>query len=461
MSPSPSVEPLAPSRDDPFVRGASRMIGGPWGRHAAGPTSRWWTPLRVLLALTVLTGVLGYAQKSPCRTHAWAQEYQYTRMCYTDVYALYFAEGLAEGKVPYRDHAVEYPVVIGGLMWVAAQIASGFAPAERAPRFFDLTALLLVGAALVMTWTTARLAGRERVWDAAMVALAPTLLVHAFTNWDLAAVALAGLGMYFWGRRAPVWAGVCIGLGVATKLYPVLLLAGLLLLCWRAGRLRAWGTATAAAAATWLVVDVPVWALYPASFARFYSMNRTRTADWDSLWFAWQHWRGKPFDVGTLNVGVAICVAAVVGLVCWLVVTAPRRPRVPQVLFLLVAGFLLVNKVDSPQYALWLVPLAVLARPRWPAFLAWQLAEAWLLFTRFYFFVQNDRPGQGLDIGWFISAVLLRDALLVLLIVLVVREVRRPALDVVRRGEVDDPAGGVLDAAPDRSRASARVPAAA
>jgi uncharacterized membrane protein len=116
----------------------------------------------------------------------------------------------------------------------------------------------------------------------------------------------------------------------------------------------------------------------------------------------------------------------------------------------MVTGFLLVNKVDSPQYVLWLVPLAVLARPRWRPFLAWQAAEVGVLFSRFYFFVANDKPGQGIDIGWFFAAVLLRDALLVAYAALVVRDVLRPELDVVRAADVDDPAGGVLDGAPDR-----------
>ena len=52
---------------------------------------------------------------------------------------------------------------------------------------------------------------------------------------------------------------------------------------------------------------------------------------------------------------------------------APRRPRLGQLAFLVVAIFLIVGKVWSQQYVLWLIPLAVLARPRWGAFLAWQV----------------------------------------------------------------------------------------
>ena len=52
--------------------------------------------------------------------------------------------------------------------------------------------------------------------------------------------------------------------------------------------------------------------------------------------------------------------------------------------------------------------------------------------------------------------MLLRDAVLVALAALVVRDVLRPELDVVRRDGVDDPAGGVLDGAPD-ARVRARL----
>jgi uncharacterized membrane protein len=486
----------APSRHDPVARGASTLIGGPPGAHALGRTSRWWTPLRILLAVTLMTSVVGFLAKSPCRTDPWSDEYQYTRACYTDVFALYYSEGLVGDSttrmsVPYRDHPVEYPPVIGGLMWVAAavtntvlpddpQTVSGITVDRRARVFFDITALILVVCALLTTWAVARLSGRERVWDAAMFALAPGLLLHAFTNWDLAAVAFAMAGLWAWSRRSPVLAGALLGLGIATKLYPVLLLVALLLLCFRSRQLRAWVSCAATAAVTTVLCYLPAIVLssqtparlrstafqfptdpscpthYLAGWRWFWSVNTVRPADWDSLWFQLQHLRGRPIDqvqCGApvwLNFWVAVATVIVIGAVSLLVLAASRRPRVAQVAFLLVAGFLLVNKVFSPQYVLWLVPLAVLARPRWRAFLAWQAAEAAVLFARFYYFVGNDKPGQGAPIEVFFTAVLLRDLALAVVMGLVVRDILRPRADVVRTGGVDDPAGGVIDGAPDR-----------
>jgi uncharacterized membrane protein len=273
-------------------------------------------------------------------------------------------------------------------------------------------------------------------------------------------------------------AGVFFGLGIATKLYPVLLLVVLLFLCWRSGRLAAWVACAAAAVGSFVVAYLPAILLsrnfaFPdsacphqrplAGWKWFWELNSTRGADWDSLWFQLQHLTGKPLDSTScgqsptwLNLGVALATLAVVGVVALLVLLAPRRPRVPQAAFLLVAGFLLVNKVDSPQYVLWLIPLAVLARPRWPAFLAWQATEALVLVTRFYFFVGNDyqnahgHPGEGLPIGGFFAAVGLRDIALLVLMGMVVREMWRPDLDVVRADDADDPAGGPLDGAADR-----------
>ena len=160
-----------------------------------------------------------------------------------------------------------------------------------------------------------------------------------------------------------------------------------------------------------------------------------------------------------LNATVAVLLVLCAVGVSWLALAAPLRPRVPQLAFLLVAAFLLLNKVYSPQYALWLLPLAVLARPRWRSLLLWQASEAlvWAL-TMLYYLGPDDR---GVDVEWFYLAVVARDVALVVLMALVVREVWRPGLDLVRSTwpGTDDPAGGVLDDAPDRVTLRRRRPA--
>jgi uncharacterized membrane protein len=501
---------VLPSQDDPVVAGTANAIGGPPGRHALLGERRFWTPLRWLLLLTILTSLLGWWQKSPCRVHAWTDEYQYTRGCYTDVFALYFAEGLADGKRPYLDHPVEYPVVIGAVMQVAAKTVEWTVDdRDRRPRhFYDATWLILTACALVVVVTTARLAGPRRPWDAAMFAAAPLLVLHGSTNWDLVAMALAGLGLVQWARRRPLAAGVLLGLATATKLYPVLFLVPLFALCLRARQLKPFAVTAIALVLTPVLLSLPVYltspmyadvggtqtrvadsplqrfeteglqALAPKQVVRdpatgqvtqvqvnaayrFFHLNTMRPADWDAGWRVLEKVRGEPLDPAArgvdeppsnLNRGVALAFLLCLLLIVLLALKAPRRPRVMQLLFLTVVAFLLTNKVWSPQFSIWLVPLALLARPRWRPLLAWQAAEAMVLLTRFYFFVRNsDQNGQkGIDDWWFITALGLRNATLLVLVGFVVRDVLVPEQDVVRAEGVDDPAGGVLDGAPDR-----------
>ncbi|MDX6198828.1 MAG: hypothetical protein QOJ79_1979 [Actinomycetota bacterium] len=499
-----SSDHVLPSSDDPVVAGAVTVVGGPPGVHARVGARRFWTPVRVIVALTLVTCTLGFLQKAPCRTHPWANEYQYTRLCYTDVFALYGAEGLSQGQRPYLDHPVEYPVVMGAAMEVVAKVVKVFDEPQRNKRFYDLTWVLLTACAAVAAVTTARLAGR-RPWDAAMLALAPGLALHGTTNWDLIAVALAGGGMLAWARRRPALAGLLLGLATAAKLYPILFLVPLALLCFRGRRMRAFFVTAGATVLAAVAVTVPVYvaspyfdsggtgekvaespwhrfgedglsALKPQVIStrldgtpvkgdnavyRFFDLNQTRGADWDSLWFALQTERGVALDPDlkpgaaphNLNTGVAVSFLVLLGGIGLLAVKAKRRPRLPQLLFLTMVAFLVTNKVFSPQYAVWLLPLAVLARPRWKPFLLWQAAEILVLFTRFYYFLSLDGSGHGVRIGWFLTAVMLRDAVLLGYAGLVVRDILRPEHDVVRRSADDDPAGGVLAGAPDRQRA--------
>jgi hypothetical protein len=114
---------------------------------------------------------------------------------------------------------------------------------------------------------------------------------------------------------------------------------------------------------------------------------------------------------------------------------------------------------------LWLLPLIALARPRWRPFLVWQAAEALVLVTRYYYFAgASGPPASGLDLGWFVAAVGLRDVTLAVLAGFVLRGIVRPERDDVRAEDPDgdDPAGGVLRGAEDQvwwgQRRSASVP---
>ncbi|RFU21086.1 glycosyltransferase family 87 protein [Geodermatophilus marinus] len=470
---------VVPTWTDPVAAQASEAVGGPWGRHAVTGRAPFWTPLRVCLLFTTAVLALAWTKQAPCADGNWAGSVQYTHFCYSDTVPLFGLHGLDRGELPYLGSAVEYPVLTGAFMVVAAALGRVYGsladttallpvvPPVQA--YYVATCLLLSVCALLTTRAVLGTAGR-RPWDAALAGLSPVLFVHAFTNWDLWAVALASLGLWAWARERPVLAGVLLGLGVAAKLYPVLLLGALFLLCLRAGRLAVWARTAAAAALAWLAVNVPVAALAPENWSRFFRLNSTRPADPDSLWnIAITTSGGRLFDgplaegqaPTVLNAVVAVSTLAMVAAVAWLVLTAPVRPRVAQVAFLLVAGFLLLNKVWSPQYSLWLLPLAVLARPRWRSLLLWQATEALLWVPRMLWYLGTD--DRGVDVEWFFLAVTLRDAAVIGLVALVVRDVLHPDRDVVRTSwpGVDDPGGGVLDHAPDRVSRRRRSPAPA
>jgi uncharacterized membrane protein len=411
-----------------------------------------------LLTASLAGSALALLSKAACRAGAWNVGIeQYQAHCYTDIYPLYFTEGLSAGKVPYLGHPVEYPVIIGAAMQAAAWIVRPISdPVIRGREFFDVTVVMLTLAAVAAVLATAYLAGPTRRWTALLVALSPAVILAAFINWDLIAMSLAVLGMAAWAGRRGVLAGVLLGLAVATKFYPVFLLGPLFLLCLRAGRLRAFGVTVGSAAVAWLAVNLPVAIAAPAGWSTFYRFNAARGADWGSIWYFFETERWPivgSMPLSTLNAVSLLLFGIACVLITVLALSAPRRPRVPQLYFLVVVAFLLFNKVWSPQYVIWLAPLVVLARPRLPAYALWQLAEIGYFYAIWAYLITiiagPDAPG-AIGPGLYFAAVLARFGTVALLAGLVVRDILNPRADVVRRDGDDDPAGGVLSGAPDR-----------
>ena len=457
-----------PTSDDRVVGAVSEAVGGPVGEHAG--RHRWWTPTRVLLLLTAITFVFGMVQKAPCSlAEGKDQPWVYSHMCYTDLRPLYVPRGLAELSWPYtgdeetrdRYKVMEYPVGIAywayGAAWVTQTLNGSPDSDARADMAVDdlyaddevdqeLSIFLLVNAvgfgalALLAVWLLSK-AHRARPWDAAAFALSPTLVLTGLINWDLIAVALVAGALWSWSRDRPVVTGVLIGLGTAAKLYPLFLLGAILIICIRQRRYGAFALATIWAAVVWAAVNLPAYLSGPEQWKVFWSFNADRGADLGSVWLIIDQLRETGVSVDTVNrwswiVFIVWCVAVLV-----LGLLAGRRtghvPRLAQLGFLIVVGFLIVNKVYSPQYVLWLLPLAVLARPRWRDQIIWQAGEVFYFCTVWWYLGGYLQPAGGGDVGFYWVGISVRVACELYLAAIIVRDMFFPDHDPV--AEPPDP----------------------
>lgn len=445
---------------------ASSVIGGRVGRHAVVGRERFLTPIRVLFALALLGLALGWFGKAACLQQApvetasaghpvgsldldWKDQRQFFALCYSDVVALYGNEQLDTGAFPYRTYWVEkgpdgkdvkrymeYPVVTGMYMYGAAKLTSwwqlghdkwGLPSALSAVMFFNFVALGLALFWLVTIWATGRTA-RTRVWAPWLAALSPLVIVHIFTNFDAIPMAFVALAMLAWrrydddhARWAPWVAGACIGVGVASKWYPALFFVAIGVLCLRSGPVRSFVEAAAAGVVAWVGVNAAIAVQYPAGWAEFFRYNLTRSAESDSLFGVARDLGGFTWNSAVLNgLSLFFLVLGIAGVVA-VGLLATRPPTLAQLMFLLVAVFLLTNKIWSPQYSLWLVPLAVLAIPRTRLLIAWMVIDALIWVPRMGQYLDSDR--MWLTPEWFTLAVIVRTGMVIALCVVVISDI--------------------------------------
>ena len=449
---------VQPGLTEPAARGWVNYLGGPMGRFAQIGRARFWTPLRTIIAVAYIFLSFGVLQKSHCAGGKaddngiiqlnWDGNRQYTAACYNDIIPLYGARGLDQPGFVY-DYSwvedgltryMEYPVLAGLFQQISAWISRGtyglvdsFLP--ESGWYFYVTALLLSIIWIITIRMVAELAG-NRIWDTLLVAGSPLLIVHAFTNWDIPSIFFAVAAMLAARNRKWWLAGALIGLGTAFKLWPLFLLGAYLTVAIRKRDLVPFFKMLVATAIAWVAVNAPVYLRNPDAWGEFNRLNTDRSWEWTTIYAVISRefgWTG--FDSGEgapVILNAVTLILFLLGCLCILILglRAPQTPRIAELVVLIVGCFLLFNKVWSPQYSVWFIVPAVLALPYWRLLLSWMVADMAVWPVLMWHMMGEDNLGVP---GWFLDiAIITRDAFIVAIMVLVVKQILGKRTDKVR-----------------------------
>lgn len=339
----------------------------------------------IVLLATLATLLVAASLKSYC-LESWEPGHQ-PKTCYNDIQTLWYSRSMDEHVLPYQgdvhtEHRdgelvkvelgageIEYPVLTGVFAWATALFADG------AAGYLALTALALIPFALLTALALQRLSGGR----ALLFALSPQLAAYAFLNWDLLPVAATALALWAWRRDRQVLAAVLLSLGACAKLWPGFLLLPLVIYLLVAGRRRAAALVVGSSVATAVAVNLGFMIANFQGWVAPYLMQSVRLNDLttNSVWY----WLLDPTSFAAANRWSALAVLA--GWTVIIVVGWRRRSATDgypwiQVSAAMVSSYIVLGRVDSPQYGLWLVPfLVVLAvPPRWIIIFA--VTDIWL-----------------------------------------------------------------------------------
>jgi hypothetical protein len=355
-----------------------------------------------------------------------------------------FGLAIVDGQVPYRDFRVEYPP---GALPTFALPAVGRPGFERFNSDFQiLMGLCAAGALLAMAYALQALRAPPTRLAAALgfFALAPlalgSVLIYRYDLWP-AALAVGGLSAILAGRGRLGFAG--LGLGMAAKVFPGVLIPPAVAYVWRTRGRREALVCLACALAALAVVVVPFLVLAP-----------------DGVWNSIERQGSRPLQIESLGSGILLAAHQVGGLHLTMVTShgsqnlagslpdalgtaesvllplallgiwtaaalgPATRERLVRYSAASVTAFVAFDKVLSPQFMIWLLPLVPLVRGR-RGLIASGLLGVALILTQLWF------PIRYWDLVLHFAAfpswlVLARDLTLLALLAVLLVKAREP-----------------------------------
>jgi len=372
---------------------------------------------RALIALALLASIVSFAKFNHCTSTNWSTPDQYIHACYSDIPALYGERGLNKGDWAYSngDSSVEYPVVTGAIMWAIAKITPSGSSALQNYYYANISflALLFIFISLVVA--------KMRPEFAYLTPLAPAAIASLYINWDLWAI-ISMLGAIYWFDRKKLdLSALALGLSISTKFMPIFLLLPILFIFLRRNQISGAVRYFLVTLATFAAINLPVYLTTPEGWLRFYQLNLSRGSDWGSLWYALT---ALGVNLANLNyLSILVLLAAFAAITIY-ILELRNIPSLASLSFIILAEVMVASKVYSPQYVLWLTPLAVIAlvdKRDLHGFWIWQSAEVIYHVAIWQHLASVTGAKFGLPLYGYALITLLRIAATIYLIAVLVR----------------------------------------
>ncbi len=342
-----------------------------------------------------------------------------TQFITVDVFSymhLYFHYGqlIDAGQVPYQDFVMEYPPMSALLFWLPAPFAHDL-DAYRVGCLVENIAFDLLGIATAL-WAIKRFDLKVSPWG--IVVAQPLWLIAAgrsilLERFDLAPAVLVLLAIVLFAARKYPLSWLVLGLSISMKLYPLVLVPLFLLFTWKQRTVRQFALDAGALISAIILPALIVVRGNLLALATFFHYHLERGLEIESLYASLllvAHLFGYPVSrvfqfgseevVSSLSPLFTLLSTPLIGLTLIAIYTiawrnlhsvTDVRARFASLVRLSTAAilaFMLVGKVLSPQYLLWLYPLVALLTD-WQV-TAWAMFGVALLLSRWLYPVHWD-----------------------------------------------------------------------
>ncbi|MFM8673169.1 MAG: mannosyltransferase, partial [Candidatus Nanopelagicus sp.] len=148
--------------------------------------------------------------------------------------------------------------------------------------FFDINALIIV----ILFFISAIIVRKISPTYQYLFPLAPAVIASLFINWDMWAVVSTLLAIYYFDKKKYEVSGIWLGISIATKFFPIVLLLPIAIIFYRSSQIRMLYRYLFTTAIFWGAINIPIALIYFDGWWRFFKLNIERGADFGSIWFA-------------------------------------------------------------------------------------------------------------------------------------------------------------------------------